>query len=156
MSTRTPRAGEPLPDGVPGRYLNDRGYVRLRWRVGAAEYVEVYEHRLAAGLPDSHLHVHHVNGVKTDNRPENLRVMTKSDHQRLHARDSDWVARALASRKKRLPLSEYPRCIRDACDGPARCLERSVCLKHYKAMIRSGELTPKERNGLVARSTPVS
>lgn len=29
--------------------------------------------------------VHHVNGDKTDNRPENLRVMTRSEHAHLHA-----------------------------------------------------------------------
>ena len=31
-------------------------------------------------------HVHHKNFVKTDNRPENLQVMTKSEHQSLHER----------------------------------------------------------------------
>ena len=29
--------------------------------------------------------VHHINGNKLDNRPENLVVMTRSEHQRLHA-----------------------------------------------------------------------
>ena len=29
--------------------------------------------------------VHHVNFVKTDNRPENLRIMTKSEHSSYHA-----------------------------------------------------------------------
>jgi len=28
--------------------------------------------------------VHHINGDRTDNRPENLQVMTKSEHHRLH------------------------------------------------------------------------
>lgn len=30
--------------------------------------------------------VHHVNEIKTDNRPENLVVMKRGEHQRLHAR----------------------------------------------------------------------
>jgi len=28
--------------------------------------------------------VHHINGRKSDNRPENLAVMTKSEHSKLH------------------------------------------------------------------------
>lgn len=35
-------------------------------------------------------HVHHVNGVKWDNRPENIEVMTHEEHNRLHAIERDF------------------------------------------------------------------
>lgn len=71
--------GEPIPDGEPKRYVTYHGYVVLRWRTSGG-FVEVHEHRLNAGMPPRHLVVHHINGDKLDNRPQNLKVMTPSHH----------------------------------------------------------------------------
>lgn len=40
-------------------------------------------HRLKRSLAKDEV-VHHKNGNKTDNRPENLEVMTRAQHMRLH------------------------------------------------------------------------
>ena len=57
--------------------------------VSVAPYTPVREHRWIAEqhigrklLPTEH--VHHINGDKLDNRVENLRVLTDSEHMSLH------------------------------------------------------------------------
>lgn len=82
---RSLRLGEPIPDVAPRRYRNSDGYIRLRWKVGPQQYIEEYEHRIVAGRPHPRYHVHHVNGVKDDNRPENLEVLTPEVHGQHHA-----------------------------------------------------------------------
>lgn len=64
---------------------NTNGYIMIN--VGGKRY---YEHRLVMQLHlnrpllDSE-HVHHINGNKIDNRLENLEIMLKSDHHKLHS-----------------------------------------------------------------------
>ena len=69
------------------RRQDSNGYWLVKVREGGGrwdkEHVIVAERQIGRRLlPDEH--VHHINGVKTDNRPENLYVCTRAQHSRAH------------------------------------------------------------------------
>lgn len=69
------------------RYITDAGYVLVK--VGIHEWE--FEHRLVV---EKHIGrelgrdetVHHINGIKTDNRLRNLEVVSRSEHMRMHGK----------------------------------------------------------------------
>ena len=73
-----------------GGWLTHQGYICIS-RHGQ----RVLEHR---AIMETHLgrpllrteHVHHINGVKTDNRVENLELLPEGIHHRLHATTPGW------------------------------------------------------------------
>lgn len=86
------------------------GYLRI-WEPThpAANQGRVLEHRwLVEQRLGRHLltaeHVHHVNGVKDDNRPENLAVLGHSEHSRLTGQERNAELAAM-----RAELIEYRR-----------------------------------------------
>lgn len=76
-----------MPVGVHCRKKKTKpGYIMLNWRIGRAEWVRAFEHRIVDGKVTTAEHVHHINGIKDDNRPANLAFITKSEHSSLHNR----------------------------------------------------------------------
>ena len=79
--------GERNPRWTGGRHISTQGYVLVRMpdhpkacnRGYVREHVLVWERHHKTSLPKG-WHVHHKNGVKTDNRPENLEAMTHQKH----------------------------------------------------------------------------
>lgn len=81
--------------------LQKNGY--LAWTIGGKK---VYDHRI---VMENHLgrplkegeFVHHINGIKTDNRIENLKIIDGREHARLHA-----IERGLSGKKGAIPANK--------------------------------------------------
>jgi len=74
------------PHWKGGRRLREDGYIEVR--VNTKRHYQL-EHRLVAAIKvgrklKSTEDVHHLNGIKTDNRSENLLVLSKVEHSKLH------------------------------------------------------------------------
>ena len=85
LESRTGLSGEESPAWKGGKYLNTAGYVMVRLidhpRSGqngyVLEHILVMEKQLSRNLRPKET-VHHINGVKNDNRPENLELWSSS------------------------------------------------------------------------------
>jgi predicted Zn-ribbon and HTH transcriptional regulator len=84
-----------VPEHPPdGRWKDSHGYIWLRWSgVGVAR-----EHRVVMRAEPG-THVHHLNGIRDDNRPENLEVHLPTEHLRIHADSQRGSYRTLAPRR---------------------------------------------------------
>lgn len=100
-----------------GKRINEHGYVEIYMPTypKAKPNGYVYEHiyiaeqmlgrpLLSFGVKDERTEVvHHINGIKTDNRPENLLVLGVNEHHKLHsAITKDMVDKVLVERIHKL------------------------------------------------------
>ena len=100
-----------------GRGVDSRGYVRVWNPQHPAAQADgyVWEHRMVwwdahGPIPDG-WQVHHVNGVKDDNRLENLQAMSNDDHQALHAAEAELIVNQFGvwpRRQRRVKVYDRP------------------------------------------------
>jgi len=77
--------------------IDNKGYIQLSVRIGGKtyrtrEHVVVWEKY--NGVTLNGYHVHHINGIKGDNRIDNLQLLSPLEHSRLHKgffiKDGEW------------------------------------------------------------------
>lgn len=78
-----PFTGDRALCGCPNRRTCKDGYVKWEWRAPTGKWLAIAEHRIVMEqklgrelLPGEN--VHHINGVRDDNRPENLELWSTS------------------------------------------------------------------------------
>ncbi len=88
---------------------NQKGYLRL-----TNGFHDPLEHHVPFEHLGMHEHVHHLNGLKWDNRPSNLDCMNGSDHNRLHMQGDRNPLRRMPTRN---PMFLDPDCTRGEKNG---------------------------------------
>jgi hypothetical protein len=93
-------SGDPWP--LWTRRFKRDGYVAVRAPGGwVREHIWIAEHYLVGRAIKADEVVHHENEIRGDNRPENLRVMTRREH-RVHHNGDDKVKKASSNHHKKL------------------------------------------------------
>jgi len=79
---------EGRPQKAESWWKNSKGYIEGKIRLGDGTQIRIKQHRfIVEGILGRPLlqseDVHHKNGIKSDNRPENLEVIMHGDHSKL-------------------------------------------------------------------------
>lgn len=116
-----------------GRFVYQNGAARYKLRQRDGH--DILEHRLIyerhyGKIPDGYI-VHHINGDKRDNRIENLKAMSITEHNRIHAHP------AWNKGKTGYPLNYNYESVKKRLK-PVICIETGI---EYESVKQAGELT---------------
>lgn len=107
FKVKSARCQEKAPGWKGGKSMSRKGYVVLNIHNGKKfEHRAVMEEYLGRPLAADEV-VHHINGDKTDNRIENLQLMTNAEHTIMHhtgaKRTAETKAKIRKARLRRTP-----------------------------------------------------
>ncbi|MFC7704853.1 HNH endonuclease [Plastorhodobacter daqingensis] len=141
------RQGDNHPNWKGGRYIDSAGYVQVR--IGVNRYRR--EHRVVAekmiGRPLAPGEcVHHLNGCKTDNRPENLEVLGTGAHTLLHWQEGGKEAFQQPDRPNATCHPDRPHHAKGQCKNCYLAAAQKAYRARHPERAKASDKAQKEKN----------
>jgi hypothetical protein len=103
------------------------------WDGYVYEHIQVY-FETSGITPDSNQVVHHLDCDKTNNDPENLILLSRADHVKIHS----WLERGIGIKS---PIRVVKRC--SVCGGPLKRAQVNYCSMEYHHKAKAQDVPSK-------------